>query len=104
MNNFGVIELASAKRTNAPGWAYVPDTGTNPALAALKPSNRKRAARNTGNPTASDLSARQDAKIRKELDALGRDSYRDTAVAIPARANAGRGMNTQPCISPDLDL
>ena len=30
MNNFGVIEVATARTTNAPGWAYVPDTGPAP--------------------------------------------------------------------------
>ncbi|GKT83138.1 HIT zinc finger family protein [Colletotrichum tofieldiae] len=85
MNNFGVYELASAKVTSAPGWAYVPDTGVNPAAAALQPTNRKRAARGKANPSASDLTVRQEAKIRKELEQLDRDGGRDASIPIPAK-------------------
>ncbi|KAI1083035.1 hypothetical protein F5B20DRAFT_528320 [Whalleya microplaca] len=82
MNNFGVIELASTKTTNAPGWAYVPDTGSHhpgAAAAPLHPTNRKRA-RNTANLSYADVNARQEAKIRKEIEVLDRDA---AAVAIP---------------------
>ncbi|KAF6810309.1 hit finger domain-containing protein [Colletotrichum sojae] len=85
MNNFGVYELASAKTTSAPGWAYVPDTGVNPSAAALQPAGRKRAARNKANPSASDLTVRQEAKIRKELEALDKDCGRDASIPIPAK-------------------
>jgi zinc finger HIT domain-containing protein 1 len=90
MNNFGVVELASTKTTNAPGWAYVPDTAINPA-AAIQPTNRKRAARNQGNLSSSDASARQDAKIRRELEALNRDNQKDVNIPIPPKTGAGRG-------------
>ena len=87
MNNFGVVELASARTTRAPGWAYVPDTGASQAAAAaLQPANRKRA-RNQGNLSGADQSARQEAKVRKELEALERDSNRE----IPLPHKAGRG-------------
>lgn len=88
MNNFGVYELASAKTTSAPGWAYVPDTGVNPAAAALQPANRKRAARTKANPSASDLNVRQEAKIRKELEALDKDWGRDATIPIPAKGGS----------------
>ncbi|EXF74311.1 HIT zinc finger [Colletotrichum fioriniae PJ7] len=94
MNNFGVYELASSKVTNAPGWAYVPDTGLNPAAAALQPANRKRAARSKANPTASDLTVRQEAKIRKELEQLDRDGGRDASIPIPAKASRGQNKST----------
>ena len=91
MNNFGVYELASAKTTSAPGWAYVPDTGINPATAALQPANRKRA-RNANAPgvNVGDLSARQEARIRKEVEALDKDANRDNTIPIPTRS--GKGM------------
>ncbi|KAK8056819.1 hypothetical protein PG993_002046 [Apiospora rasikravindrae] len=90
MNNFGVIEVAGAKTTNAPGWAYVPDTGP-PGLShqqGKNSKNRKRAARSTaGGPNLSyaDLSARQEAKVRKELEVLDRDNPRDVSIPIPAK-------------------
>ncbi|TDZ74424.1 SWR1 complex subunit vps71 [Colletotrichum trifolii] len=94
MNNFGVYELASAKVTSAPGWAYVPDTGVNPAAAALQPANRKRAARNKANPSASDLNVRQEAKIRKELEALDRDPGKDATIPIPAKGARSQTKST----------
>lgn len=92
-NNFGVIELASTKTTSAPGWAYIPDTGVNPA-AALQPSNRKRARNQGPNLSGADLSARQEAKIRKELETLDRDSNRD--IPVPQKTGSGRGTSTWP--------
>ncbi|KAI0380014.1 hypothetical protein F5Y04DRAFT_104321 [Hypomontagnella monticulosa] len=93
MNNFGVIELASTKTTNAPGWAYVPDTAPAIATASLQTGNRKRAARNqTANTSVlyADADARQEAKLRREIEALDRDNYhRD--VSIPTTAKGGRG-------------
>lgn len=93
MNNFGVIEIASTKTTHAPGWAYVPDTGINPSPAL--PSNRKRARNQPGaGPLSlSDATARQEAKVRKELELLDRDNQRDVNIPIPPRAAgaAGRG-------------
>ncbi|KAI1779790.1 hypothetical protein F4818DRAFT_453744 [Hypoxylon cercidicola] len=93
MNNFGVIELATTKTTNAPGWAYVPDTAPNLAAAAsLQPGNRKRAARNQGGGASTstlyaDADARQEAKLRREIEALDRDNYhRDGGIPVPASA------------------
>ncbi|KAK1754873.1 hypothetical protein QBC47DRAFT_382027 [Echria macrotheca] len=90
MNNFGVIEVASTKTTRAPGWAYVPDVGPSGAQAAL-PTNRKRAARNQSGLSLSDASARQDAKIRKDLEALDRDTHKDVVIPIPTKG----GRNTK---------
>lgn len=92
MNNFGVIELATAKTTHAPGWAYVPDT-TAPSLAtaAIQPGHRKRAARNQNTASTSalyaDADARQEAKLRREIEALDRDNYgRDVTIPIPGKS------------------
>jgi zinc finger HIT domain-containing protein 1 len=94
MNNFGVIELASTTTKTTPGWAYVPDTG--PAVpAALQPANRKRAARNQPALSLSDLSAREETKIRKDLEALDRDSHKDVNIPIPPRPAGSRGMIAQ---------
>ncbi|KAL8388485.1 hypothetical protein RB595_009211 [Gaeumannomyces hyphopodioides] len=96
MNNFGVVEVASARTTTAPGWAYVPDTGINPAVAALQPAGRKRAAR-SGGPRSklslSDLSARQEAAVRKELELLDRDNFKDVAIPVPARSGGPKALS-----------
>ncbi|KAK4128567.1 hypothetical protein N657DRAFT_629645 [Parathielavia appendiculata] len=92
MNNFGVIEIASTTTKNTPGWAYVPDTG--PTLsAALQPTNRKRAARNLPALSLSDLSAREETRIRKDLEALDRDNHRDVHIPIPPRPGGSRAQN-----------
>ncbi|KAF3055595.1 HIT finger domain-containing protein [Daldinia childiae] len=97
MNNFGVIELASTKTTNAPGWAYVPDTAPHLAAAAaasLQTGNRKRAARNQVTNTSAiyaDADARQEAKLRREIEALDRDNYhRDVSIPIIAKSNSSK--------------
>ncbi|KAF3077461.1 Threonine--tRNA ligase, cytoplasmic [Trichoderma lentiforme] len=94
MNNFGVIELASAKTTSAPGWAYVPDTGALPGANALQPANRKRARNAPAGVTAGDLTARQEAKIRKEIEALERDGGKDNSIPIPAKSSKATGKYT----------
>ncbi|KAL2756814.1 hypothetical protein ACRALDRAFT_1075625 [Sodiomyces alcalophilus JCM 7366] len=92
-NNFGVIEVANTKTKSAPGWAYVPDVGTNPlAATGLQPSNRKRARNQGPNLSAADHSARQEAKIRKDLEALDRDSNRDANIPILPRAGSARAL------------
>jgi zinc finger HIT domain-containing protein 1 len=98
MNNFGVIEVASAKTTNAPGWAYVPDTGATAtpsqsvSAVHLHVNRNKRAARNANQAAGSSanvqkgISARRDAKIQKELDELQRDNLggRDGQIPVPS--------------------
>ena len=104
MNNFGVIELASAKTTNAPGWAYVTDRQPPPHLApqassaaGASTSNRKRsraaaaAGGGGGHLSLADASARQEAKTRRELEILDRDNARDAQVSIPAKPGGGGG-------------
>ncbi|KAI2467214.1 hypothetical protein F4781DRAFT_321778 [Annulohypoxylon bovei var. microspora] len=96
MNNFGVIELATTKTTHAPGWAYVPDTAPNHAAASsLQPGHRKRAARNQNTASTSalyaDADARQEAKLRREIEALDRDNYgRDVSIPITAKSGSGK--------------
>ncbi len=94
MELFGVQELPNAKSINAPGWAYVPDTGVNPAVAALQPSRAKRVAR-IGPSGAQDTTAKQDAKILRELAALDKESHKDVQIPVPIRHrdNAGRGIS-----------
>ncbi|KFH44483.1 hypothetical protein ACRE_047300 [Hapsidospora chrysogenum ATCC 11550] len=86
MNNFGVVELASAKTTLAPGWAYVPDTSV-PSSAALQqqPGGRKRARNAPSGPSIGDLTARQEARIRKEVEALQLDGNKDNTIPIPVK-------------------
>ena len=92
MINFGVREVANSKSAAAPGWAYVPDTGLSAAAAALQPSSRKRA-RNQPVASQHETTAKQDAKILRELAALDRENHRDIAIPVPVkhRDNAGRG-------------
>lgn len=93
MELFGVQELPSAKSISAPGWAYVPDTGINPSVAALQPSRAKRA-RNLPNASTHENTAKQDAKILRELAALDKESHKDVQIPVPVRHrdNAGRGI------------
>lgn len=86
MNNFGVIELAGAKTTSAPGWAYVPDT--RPNVSATLAAGKKRARNPVGGALSmNDLTARQETRIRKELEALDKDGGRDAAIPIPVKAS-----------------
>jgi zinc finger HIT domain-containing protein 1 len=93
MELFGVQELPSTKSISAPGWAYVPDTGINPSVAALQPSRAKRA-RNLPSTSAHENTAKQDAKILRELAALDKESHKDVQIPVPVkhRDNAGRGI------------
>ncbi|KUI66127.1 SWR1 complex subunit vps71 [Cytospora mali] len=100
MNNFGVIEVASAKTTHAPGWAYVPDTATSSipsqsvSAVHLHVSRKKRAARNAADSGSASvqegISARHGAKIQKEIEQLQRDNLGgrggrgDAQIAIPS--------------------
>ncbi|KAK0383220.1 hypothetical protein NLU13_9133 [Sarocladium strictum] len=102
MNNFGVIELAGAKTTSAPGWAYIPDTRPDPASTTLQPSNRKRARNAASGATAhtiGDLSARQEARIRKEIEALDREGGgRDSQIPVPlknGKPHVGKTVNVR---------
>ncbi|KAK7418214.1 hypothetical protein QQZ08_011317 [Neonectria magnoliae] len=90
MNNFGVIELAGAKTTAAPGWAYVPDTVINRSTA---PAKRKRA-RNVPGLSIGDLTVRQETKRRKEAEALDRDGGRDNTIPLPVKSGRGQGKHT----------
>ncbi|KAI0539650.1 hypothetical protein GGR58DRAFT_218048 [Xylaria digitata] len=97
MNNFGVIELASAKTTNAPGWAYVPDRQHHPIPASTSTSNRKRAraaARGGAQLSLADANAHQEAKARREIEILDRDNARDVQIAIPAKPNISGGSSS----------
>jgi hypothetical protein len=97
MINFGVREVANSRATAAPGWAYVPDTGLNASVAALQPSSRTRV---RNQPTASlhETTAKQEAKILRELAALDRENHRDVSIPVPIRHkdNAGRGIIDPP--------
>jgi zinc finger HIT domain-containing protein 1 len=86
MNNFGVIELASTRTTNAPGWAYVPDSQRVTPITAAS-SKRKRGAANGGATLSlADANARQETKFRREIEVLDRDNARDMQqIAIPAK-------------------
>ncbi|CAJ2501534.1 Uu.00g043870.m01.CDS01 [Anthostomella pinea] len=110
MNNFGVIELASTKTINAPGWAYVSDTGRGPhrsssTTAGGGPSssttttttNRKRAraAHASTNLSSADASARAEVKTRREIEVLDRDNARDVNIAIPAKAKSSTKGGSQ---------
>ncbi len=90
MNSFGVLEVASTKATRTPGWAYVADTGNNPPATTVLPTSRKRAARYQSGGRVADISSRQEAKLRKELEILDRDNQKDVQIRVPAKTG-GRG-------------
>lgn len=106
MNNFGVIEVAGARTTHAPGWAYVPDMTASAAAAQhhqnqqqQQATSRKRA-RNQPALSSSDVSARRDARVQKELAQLNRDSnnVRDASggggggiIPVPSKTPQARG-------------
>lgn len=93
MNNFGVIELASARTTSAPGWAYVPDTAIAAGSAGIQPANRKRARHLTGGAggrlSLKDFTARSEAKIRKEVEVLEKDGNKDNSIPLPVKSGRG---------------
>ncbi|KAI0858578.1 hypothetical protein F4860DRAFT_516791 [Xylaria cubensis] len=93
MNNFGVIEIASTKTTNAPGWAYVPDRQHHHLPAPPSTTNRKRARAAAGGAPLSlaDANARQETKARREIEILDRDNARDVQIAIPPKPGGGGG-------------
>ena len=97
MINFGIREVANSRATAAPGWAYVPDTGANTSFTALQPSSRTRV-RNQHTASLHETTAKQEAKILRELAALDRENHRDVSIPVPIRHrdNAGRGMNAPP--------
>ncbi len=135
MDNFGVVEVASQRRAVAPGWAYVPDNSSNSLSAGLAAAMaaaaaaegaqagggaagaaknpRKRAARQAAGARSSlalfsDLTSRQETKLRRELELLDRDGGavagggggREAAIPIPAKAVKGElafavGANTR---------
>lgn len=86
MNNFGVIEVASARTTHAPGWAYVPDTPASSipsqsvSAVHLHVNRNKRAARQSKNASSaaaasSVVNERHDARLQKEIEQLQRDTF-----------------------------
>jgi zinc finger HIT domain-containing protein 1 len=88
--NFGVLEVATSNsKATAPGWAYV---AVGPVTAS-HPSSRKRV-RNELPSSQRETTAKQDAKILRELAALDRENHRDVNIPVPVhhRDNAGRGM------------
>jgi zinc finger HIT domain-containing protein 1 len=89
MINFGVREVVNTKASVAPGWAYVPDTGK---VNSLQPVSRKRV-RTELTASQHDTTAKQDAKIIRDLAALDRESHREVSIPVPVRHrdNAGRG-------------
>lgn len=94
MINFGVREVANSK-TSAPGWAYVPVNNTGSA-AASQPASRKR--RTELNLNQHETTAKQDAKIARELAALDKENHREVSIPIPARNrdSADRGKIMHP--------
>jgi zinc finger HIT domain-containing protein 1 len=91
MTDFGVREVAISTVPMAPGWAYVPDTGSS--ASASQPSSRKRM-RTLPSASQHETTAKQDAKIMRELAALDRENHRDVSIPVPVRHrdNAGRGV------------
>ncbi|CEJ81684.1 Putative Hit finger domain protein [[Torrubiella] hemipterigena] len=94
MKDFGVIELASAKTKSAPGWAYVPDN--RPSIPGAGGNQNKKRSRNPpgGALSMNDLTARQETRIRKELDVLDKDGGRDSSIPIPIKTSRPQVKHT----------
>jgi hypothetical protein len=84
MDLFGVHDLPTSKSASA-GWAYIPDTLSSSAA----PTSRKRA-RHTA--SAHDQSARQDAKVARDLAALEKEGGgREVSIPVVVRGRDGAG-------------
>ncbi|KFY63896.1 hypothetical protein V496_03593, partial [Pseudogymnoascus sp. VKM F-4515 (FW-2607)] len=93
MDLFGVHELPTSKSASA-GWAYIPDT----LSSAAAPTSRKRA-RHTA--SAHDQSARQDAKVARDLASLEKEGGgREVNIPVPVRARDGAGRATHGKVTP----
>ncbi|OBT89142.1 hypothetical protein VE02_01673 [Pseudogymnoascus sp. 03VT05] len=93
MDLFGVHDLPTSKSASA-GWAYIPDTLSS--LAA--PTSRKRA-RHTA--SAHDQSARQDAKVARDLAALEKEGGgREVVIPVVPRGRDGAGRATHGKVTP----
>ncbi|KFZ20392.1 hypothetical protein V502_03196, partial [Pseudogymnoascus sp. VKM F-4520 (FW-2644)] len=93
MDLFGVHEIPTSKSASA-GWAYIPDTQSS----AAAPTSRKRA-RHTA--SAHDQSARQDAKVARDLAALEKEGGgREVSIPVPVRARDGAGRATHGKVTP----
>lgn len=91
---YTVEELPDSSTALTPGWTYVPDTGFDPAKAAITPAlgRKRRTGDAGGGGGGGDLSARQKNAIIRHLAELDRENHRD--VPIPVRASTGgRGMD-----------
>ena len=90
--NFGVLEIANSNsnsKATTPGWAYV---AVGPVKAA-HPYSRKRA-RNELPSNQRETTAKQDAKILRELAALDRENHKDVLILVPVHHRDGAGRGT----------
>lgn len=101
MYSFGVIQVPTTTKraAAAPGYAYVPDLGRQQPSASVSANvpqqTKRRAARALNNTaTGSEYSAKQDAKIARELAALDREPGAGAGIVVAKRSGdtaAGRG-------------
>lgn len=96
MINFGVHEVSTTKLVPAPGWAYVPDNGSQVSHITSQPVSGKRARKPIlGVPNPKECTTQQDVKLLRELALLDRENHRDVFVPIPPKQNSeqstGRG-------------
>lgn len=99
MNNFGVIEVATGKTRHAPGWAYVPDSSLPShsfANQQSQPTDRKKRAARLANAAGGDHTARQNAKLQKELEALDKEPSAGRDVPVPSLQGRGRNIKHTP--------
>lgn len=87
---YHIEELPNSKTAPTPGYSYVPDTGFDPAKAAITPALGRK--RNVREPAGrGDLSARQQNAIVRHLAELDRENHRDVPIPIKPR---DKGMFT----------
>lgn len=97
MLNFGVTEVAHSK-SSAPGWAYVPVNNGGSGTASHQPASRKRIRTEIGS-NHHETTARQDAKVARDVAALDKENHREVSIPIPPRNRdvAGRGRVYSKC-------
>ena len=81
---------SSVSRTTH-GWAYVPDTGRDPAKINIPTGTRKRGAVRDAASSRDNISAKQQKAVQARLAELEKENFKDTTIPIPPKHKDTRG-------------
>ncbi|KAL9110423.1 MAG: hypothetical protein Q9227_004967 [Pyrenula ochraceoflavens] len=84
------LPVTSNARTSH-GWAYVPDTGRDPAKIALQTGTRKRGTIRDAAGGRDNISAKQQKAVQARLAELEKENYKDTTIPVPPKPKESRG-------------